>query len=333
MAKGNTRLRATEFIAEGATDILYHYTGINSALKILTNGEFELSSVTGNPSEEKYAPPGYPYFLSTTRSRVGDYHRWVGTGAVMFVLDGQWFQQRYPVKPVDYWERSWLHSGGSRSRESEDRVFSRDPTIATGGVKMIHVLLKEQHENRSPEVRKLLILAKRLDIPAYLYDDEQAWRLQDTRKAITVGQAAPLLKGQDPSPRSYGRKYLSKWLELIYKKSSDELSKEADRLAYNMKYYALDDFHSLNVDMSNARKPGSSDHDQAVKIIGYMRANRMTTLRQLLTHLGDKWKAIHEKEQAAKKVQVAKLQQQVDRLSDKWQANGAKEQAEKKVSQ
>jgi hypothetical protein len=326
-------MRATEFLIEGATDILYHYTGINSALKILTNGEFELSSVTGNPSEEQYAPPGYPYFLSTTRSRQGDYHRWVGTGAVMFVLDGQWFQQRYPVKPVDYWERSWLHSGGSRSRESEDRVFSRDPTIATGGVKMIHVLLKEQHENRSPEVRKLLILAKQLNIPAYLYDDEQSWRLQDTRKAITVGQAASLLKGQDPSPRSYGRKYLSKWLELIHKKASDELSKEADRLAYNMKYYALDDFHNLNVDMSNARKPGSSDHDQAVKIISYMRANRMTTLRQLLTHLGDKWKTIHEKEHAAKKMQVAKLQQQVDRLGDKWQANGAKEQAAKKVSQ
>ena len=326
-------MRATEFLTEGATDILYHYTAIESALKILTNGEFELSSVTGNPSEEQYAPPGYPYFLSTTRSRVGDYHRWVGTGAVMFVLDGQWLQQRYPVKPVDYWERSWLHSGGSRSRESEDRVFSRDPTIATGGVKMIHVLLKEQHENRSPEVRKLLILAKRLDIPAYLYDDEQAWRLQDTRKAITVGQAASLLKGQDPSRRNYGGKYLSKWLELIYKKASDELSKEADRLAYNMKYYALDDFHNLNVDMSNARKPGSSDHDQAVKIISYMRDNRMTTLRQLLTHLGDKWKAIGEKEQAAKKMQVAKLQQQVDRLGDKWQANGAKEQAAKKVSQ
>jgi transcriptional regulator with XRE-family HTH domain len=161
---------------------------------------------------------------------VGDYHRWVGTGAVMFVLDGQWLQQRYPVKPVDYWERSWLSSGGSRSRESEDRVFSRDPTIATGGVKMIHVLLKEQHENRSPEVRKLLILAKRLGIPAYLYNDEQAWRLQDTRKAITIAQAASLLKGQDPSRRSYGRKYLSRWLELIHKKASDELSKEAGRI-------------------------------------------------------------------------------------------------------
>jgi len=234
---------------------------------------------------------------------VGDYHRWVGTGAVMFVLDGQWLQQRYPVKPVDYWERSWLSSGGSRSRESEDRVFSRDPTIATGGVKMIHVLLKEQHENRSPEVRKLLILAKRLGIPAYLYNDEQAWRLQDTRKAITIAQAASLLKGQDPSRRSYGRKYLSRWLELIHKKASDELSKEADRMAYNMKYYSLDGLHNLDIDMSNARKPGSSDHDQAVKIIGYMRANRITTLQQLLNHLRDKWTAIGEKEQAAKKVQ------------------------------
>jgi hypothetical protein len=303
MARKDARLRATEFIAEGATDTLYHYTGINSALTILANGEFELSSVTGNPSEEQYAPPGYPYFLSTTRSRGGDYHRWVSSSAVMFVLNGQWFQQRYPVKPVDYWERSWLSSGGSRSRESEDRVFSRDPAIATGGVKMIHVLLKEQHENRSPEVRKLLILAKRLNLPAYLYNNEQAWRLQDTRKAITVGQAAPLLKGQDPSPRSYGRKYLSKWLELINKKAIGELSKDADRVRYNMQYYSHDGLHNLDNDLSNARKPSASDHDQAVKIISYMQTNRITTLQQLIDHLRNKWKAIGEKEQAAKKVQ------------------------------
>jgi hypothetical protein len=295
-------VRATEFITEGATDTLYHYTGVGPALKILTNGEFELSSVTGNPSEEQYALRGYPYFLSTTRSRVGDYHRWVSSSAVMFVLNGQWFQQRYPVKPVDYWDRSWLHSAGTRTRESEDRVFSRDATIPIGGVKMIHVLLKEQHEYRSPEVRKLLILAKRLDIPAYLYDNEQAWRLQDTRKTISIGQAAPLLKGQDPSPRSYGKKYLSKWLELLNKKATSELSKDADRLRYNMQYYSLDGLHNLDNDLSNARKPSASDHDQAVKIISYMQANRITTLQQFIDHLRNKWKAIGEKEQAAKKV-------------------------------
>jgi hypothetical protein len=326
-------MRAIEFLTEGATDILYHYTNIESALSILASGKFQLTSSMGNP-EARYAPPGYPYFLSTTRSRVGNYHQRNLSSAVMFVLDGQWFQQRYPVKPVDFWDRAWLNSGGQTS-ESEDRVFSRDASVPTGGVMMIHVLLKEQDEYRSPEVRKLLILSKQLGMATYLYDDEQAWRLQDTRKAISVSQAAPLLKGQDPSPRSYGKKHsgLSTWIELIHKKAIGELSKDADRLRYNMQYYSNDRLEFLDFDMSNSKKPGSSDYNQAVAIISYMRANRMTTLQQLFDHVRNKWEAIGEKEQAAKKVQVAKLQQQVDRLSDKWQANGKKEQATKKVSQ
>lgn len=299
-------MRAIEFITEealteGATDTLFHYTAIGPALKILNDGEFHLSSVMGNKSEEMYAPKGYPYFLSTTRSRVGDYHRYVGSGGVMFVLDGQWFQQRYPVKPIDYWDRSWLHSGGTRTRESEDRVFSKDDTIPTAGVRKIHVLLKEQHEYRSPEVRKLLILAKRLGIPAYLYTDEQAWRLQDERRAIGVKQAADVLKGQEPSRRSYGRKYLSKWLELIHKKATSELSSEADKLRYNMQYYSHDGLHNLDNDMSNARKPDAGDHDQAVEIIKYMRGNKMTSLQQVVDALRDKWMKIYQAEQEAKK--------------------------------
>ena len=289
-----------ELLTEGATDTLFHYTAIERALKILSAGEFQLSSVMGNRSEEQYAPKGYPYFLSTTRSRVGDYHRYVGNGGVMFVLDGRWFEQRYPVKPIDYWDRSWLHSDGTRTRESEDRVFSKDDTIPTTGVRKIHVLLKEQHEYRSPEVRKLLILAKRLGIPAYLYTNEQAWRLQDERRAVGIKQAADVLKGQEPLRRTYGRKYLSKWLELMNKKATSELSKEADKLRYNMQYYSHDGLHNLDNDMSNARKPDAGDHDQAVEIIKYMKGNKMTSLQQVVDALRDKWMKIYQAEQDAK---------------------------------
>ena len=157
-------LMREENITEGATDILYHYTGTSSAAKIFQDGAFKLSRTTGNPSEESYAPPGYPYFLSTSRSKTGDYHRWVGTGGVMFVLDGQWFSQRYPVKPIDYWERSWQFSP-DRTREAEDRVFSKESEIPLGGVTAVHVLLKEQDESRSPLTRTILIQAKKLGIP------------------------------------------------------------------------------------------------------------------------------------------------------------------------
>ena len=287
-------MRAVEFIIEGATAVLYHYAGITSARDILRDGVFKLSSTTGNPSEAGYAPTGYQYFLSTTRSRVGDYHRYVGSGAAMFVLDGNWLSQRYPVKPVDYWERSWQHSP-DRTRESEDRVFSKDNEISIAGVRALHVLMKEQSEVRSPATREMLILAKQKGIPAYLYMDEKAWRLQDTRRAVTVAQAASVLRGPKPSPKSYrSRNFLEEILEMIFKKNKAELTAGARKRVQNLLIYGSrhpteDD--GLGVDMSNARKPGSSDYDSAVKINQFMRANGLKNTVELKNYLVQKWEA------------------------------------------
>ena len=292
-------MRATEFVteeivAEGATSVLYHYTGTPNALRILQSGMFELSSVTGNRSEEQYAPRGYPYFFSTTRSRTGDYHRYVGTGGVMFVLDGTWFSQRYPVKPVDYWERSWQHSP-DRTRESEDRVFAREPAIPISGVRGVHVLLKEQSETRSPETRQILILAKRAGIPAYLYTDETAWRLQDTRNAVDIAQAASVLKGQPQrgfTPSRPHTLYLEPWLELIYKNNKADLTPRAEKLRHDLVYYGSrypNEDSNLGVDMSNARKPNSTDYPTAVKINDFMRKNGFRSTVDLKNALVAKW--------------------------------------------
>jgi hypothetical protein len=291
-------MKIAELIVEAATAIVYHYAGVSAAAKILTSGVFQLSSVTGNQSEEQYAPPGYPYFLSTTRSRVGDYHRYTGSSAVMFVLDGNWLNQRYKTKAIDYWERSWQHSGGTRSSESEDRVFSREPEISIAGVKEVHVLLKEQNENRSPEVRTILITAKKRGIPAYLYTDETAWRLQDTRKAVSPAEAAALLKGQPPkgyTPSRPQTMYLEPWLELIYKNNKAELTPRAEKLRHDLIYYGSrypEEDSGLGTDMSNARKPNSTDYPTAVKINDYMRKNKFVNTVALKNALVDKWDKI-----------------------------------------
>jgi hypothetical protein len=294
-------MRATEFAAESllyeaATAIVYHYAGVSAAAKILTSGVFQLSSVTGNKSEEQYAPPGYPYFLSTTRSKVGDYHRYTGSSAVMFVLDGDWFNQRYKTAPVDYWERSWNHPNSQRSSESEDRVFSKTSEISIGGIRAVHVLLKEQNQNRSPEVRTILITAKKRGLPAYLYTDESAWRLQDTRRAVAPGAAAEILKGPQQKGYTPSRPVpmrLEPWLELIYKNNKSELSPRAEKLRYDLVYYGSRDSASdnnLGTDMSGARKPSSTDYPTAVKINAYMRQNKFATTVALKNAMVAKWK-------------------------------------------
>lgn len=294
-------MRAEEFVTEAASAIVYHYTNTGAAARILTSGKFLLASATGTQAETQYAIPGYPYFLSTTRSRVGDYHnRYVGSSAVMFVLNGSWLNNNYKTRPIDYWDRSWLQSGGTRDREAEDRVYSKTPAIPANSdsILEVHVLLKEQQENRSPEVRTILLSAKKQGIPAFLYLDEQAWKLQDKRRAVSPGQAGDVLKGQQPTRRSYspGRNYLEDWLELIYKKNKTELTPSAAKklrtlIVYGQGYRNEDD--GLGVDLSNARKPSSADYPSAAKINTFMRQKKLNTTVDLKNYLVDKWKDLY----------------------------------------
>jgi hypothetical protein len=295
-------MRAAEFLTEAASAIVYHYTNTGAAARIMSSGEFLLASSTGTQAEKDYEIPGYPYFLSTTRTRVGDYHnRYVGSSAVMFVLNGSWLNHNYKTKPIDYWNRAWIHdTSGQRSREAEDRVYSKTPSIPANAKSIleVHVLLKEQSENRSPEVRTILLSAKKQGIPAFLYTDETAWKLQDKRKAVNIAQTGDLLKGPQPARRSYspGRNYLEDWLELIFKKNKDELTTSAAKklrslIVYGQGYRNEDD--GLGVDLSNARKPSSADYPSAAKINTFMRQNGIATTVDLKNYLVDKWKDLY----------------------------------------
>ena len=296
-------MKAKEFITERASSILFHYTSIESALAVVKSGVFQLSSVTGNKSEEQYSPKGYPFFLSLTRTSHGDYHNYVGTGAVLFKLNGDWFNSRYIVKPIDYWERSWLQSPG-RTREAEDRVFSKDSTIPDGAITEIHLLLKEQEEYRSPRARELMIAAKQRGLPIFLYTDDKAWRLLDKRRAKNVADVGDVLKG----PRQFGttyRKptdYVKPWIELIEKDKKEHLTDRAQKLLKNLRYYDRHGEDSgLAVDLSNARKPSAGDRESAVQLIKYMQANGYgNDTVKLKDALADKWNKIWDAEEKAK---------------------------------
>jgi hypothetical protein len=175
-------------------------------------------------------------------------------------------------------------------------VFSKESEIALGGVTAVHVLLKEQDESRSPLTRTILIQAKKLGIPTYLYTDEAAWRLQDTRKTMSVSQAGELLSGPQSSGRmvrpirgiaGYGRNSLLDWIELIRKQPGQPLSKTADKLRYNIQYYG-DMTGQLKNDLFNAKKPDSNDYALAGKLVTYLTKNKITP-DQLMDQLKEKW--------------------------------------------
>lgn len=289
-------MRAQEFITERISQIVYHYTNLSAANKILLSGEFELSSVLGS-IEQQYAPRGYPYFLSTTRTRRGGYHDtgFSGYSGVLFVLDGDWYNQRYPGGPVDYWGNRDPGQSHHRKHEAEDRVYSRDSTIPATGITAVHVLVTPEAESRDrARARTVLISAKQQGIPAYFYDDQTAWLNFDTRRTADVSQ----LSGQDDTQGriSRHRGYLTPWLELTQAQNQSQLSKKADDIRYNLAftYDRQNAAQGLGTDLSNARKPSSGpDRENAVKLINYMRQHRLNTVSELVDHLADKWAPNH----------------------------------------
>jgi len=287
-------------LSEGISPIVYHYTRARTARNILSTGEFQLSSTLGS-AEEQYAPKGYPYFLSTTRTRRGGYHDFVGSDAVLFVLDGQWYSRHYKGAPIDYWLNRDPLQSNHRAHEAEDRIFSKDPKMSAKGVTAIHLYVSSEAELQTRAwARQTLILAKRTGITAYFYTDKDAWKNQDTRKMGDVS----VLKGQDTT-RGYvssHKGYLIPWIELVNAKDKSQLSKKADALRYSLQYsYDKESAaQGLANDLSNARKPNSGpDREHAVNIIKYMQANKLNTVKDLVNNLTDKWKSVEKVTEAS----------------------------------
>jgi len=275
---------------------VFHYTRVGTALKILQSGEFELSHTLGTSWEQQYAPKGYPYFLSTTRTRRGGYHDYIGQDAVLFELDGDFYNQRYPGRAVDYWNNRDPLKSHHRPHEAEDRIFSREPAIPAA-VRVVDIYISpDADEAARARARRLMIVAKQRKTPVNLFNDKEAWLMRDTRHVADVSQ----LRGQDPARGYVTRRrggYLKPWMELIQAKQKSQLSKDADSKRYNLQYtYDKQGMaKSLAVDLSNARKPGpDADRNNAVRVIQFMQQNRLGTVNDLVNFLADKWKTIKE---------------------------------------
>ena len=301
------------FLSEGLSSIVYHYTSLHSAVSILQSGKFELSSTVGSV-EEEWAPRGYHYFMSTTRTKFGGFHDYAGDGGVMFNLDGEWYNNHYPAGPVDYWGNRDVSKTG-RASESEDRIFSKTPSIPINGVTAVHVYVKPMDEKERQNwrtgypamARKALLLAKKQGIPAYLYEDEASWKRQSPNGRVEITKRETL-SGPDlyksPSNRRRMRtrtNWFEPWFQLINLDDTKKLGKKASSFAYDLSYdnsyYSDSMIKSLKNDLANARKPGSgNDREGAVKLIQFMRQNNLNTVEDFVGLLAKKWKAIKENE-------------------------------------
>jgi hypothetical protein len=294
-----TKAEAKYKIESGISDIIYHFTSIYNAAKILKEDQFALTFVSGADDANK--PKNKYYYLSTTRSKVGAYHvDSAGYFGVLLKLDGTKLRNNYIGNPVDYWGREFRKVAPTK-HEMEDRIWSEKPSIkpATKYIEEIHVYFGGKHKDAGrvklwiaePEdahkrqLEQLIKEAKEKNIPIFIYMDKEAAKLLDKRKAIPLDQLDLTTKPQEEYQRGK-RDDMEVWLELYEKTDAESLSTEpfggAKRLLRTLR--SFDGIKSFEADVHNCKKGTPSLH----KIVEILKKNKWT-MKDFYKHLQDKW--------------------------------------------
>jgi hypothetical protein len=292
---------------ESVSSIVYHYTSLYNSAQILSGARFRLAASPGTKTELDLQKGNKPYYLSTTRSKVGDYtlHQFYKDG-VVFVLNGDWFNQRYKGGAVDYWGRNRSQGAGLKGRykEMEDRVFSSEPYIAFPKdpkelIKEIHILyLPDNDTRRNQYMRILLTRAKQMGIAHYVYEDEAAFVLQDQRKAVPLTKefiaalANPEIQKIGTGwPDRPGRDYLKGYREIYYAKDKESLSKEGRTAVDRILNYLRDAYSGLEADIHNLK---SSADPSLVKLIAIFKKMGINSAREYIDAMRAKWEPIYK---------------------------------------
>lgn len=276
---------------EAASGVLYHFTTLYNAVKILETKQFNLAASAGTSSEMSHQPKGTYYFLSTSRSKIGDYTlKSFYADGVVINLNGQYLNSRYKAKAIDYWGKVW------NKDEMEDRIFSRKPIIpfpktATDLTTSIHVLFRQEKlhpdDLRPYFLRKLLLNAKLLHIPIYVYDNPESWLSQNNKKAIDPKTVISYPEKNMPSKttQSMLKDYLKVWRELYYKNDYEKLSSDAKRILDRM-YNKTDQINKLSADIHYLK---SKNNQGLIKLLKIFKKLDIETPKQYIDYLGSKW--------------------------------------------
>lgn len=298
-----------ELLTEAATEKLFHITPIHKAAAIVIDRRFVLSPSVVKETELRFQPNNKYYYLSTSRSKIGDYITQKAKAGMpiwaVFNLNGHWFNERYKVNPVNFFSPPWKpFETQSDPDEMEDRVTSRDPVIplpdnATDVISEIHFYLGTvQYDfvvrNRGHHVMNLIKGSKRLGIPLFFYDDASNFFMQNKGKSIPLREVLPRLKGAwkrkkplvfEPEPH---RDYYLQLRELYYKTDENELSPPAKKLLFMLRKSTL---HTATQHIQEKLHEVYKEYRKSLdKLVRIMTKERLNTPGDLTKFLQDKWK-------------------------------------------
>ena len=289
-------MKLLELLEALGPNVLYHYTGSgHNALSILQNNYFRLNAYFGSSYSKEDFDKRF-YYLSATRSKVGDYHVRVPRG-VMFVLDRDRIQNNLHIKPLDYWR---MRNVGKS--EAEDRIVSDNPQIenARKYILEVHVGIDMDKEfNISAHnvyYVKTYLLAKQLGIPAYFYNNMKDWQAQAKHRAVTPdvkaifnqGREERLHRAKNPGITFSKSNWIEPWLELHYKNDRTELSSQAKRALDNIIYRWMpgEAVRQFSNDIQNDKRNPSNSLHNLIKVFKELGIRQPA---EYIEHLQKKW--------------------------------------------
>lgn len=247
-------------ILEKGSPILFHYTGISNALNMVNSGKINLTYAVG--ADRRSSSKGKAYYFSLSRIRHSGYQHGSPFDAVIFEFDGMKLGSKYQIRPVDYWGYSWdIQRTSPIADEQEDRLFSHDQEIPLYPyLKSINVYVRPESSNNFVEdnLKRAKFIKKKAEennIPFFIYNDLNAWRTNNRRKAVD-------LESSDEIPLEYSSMGDNgKDIRTILKIIKDPFNKQEDEDVKDFLYRnrGFDWKSSINSMISNAKREKNSE--------------------------------------------------------------------------
>lgn len=261
-------------LSEALSDEVFHYTSLNTGLKIANTDTIYLQSALGGSADNTNRKE--LYYLSLTRQRNVNfgYSYKFRTAGVRIEFDGRKLSQRFKGKAIDYWCSSMgkmSYYNGNRSddldskahhtsNESEDRMFSNEPALydAHKYIKRIDVIFNPEDKEQYQLVYHMLM--SKLNKWIFVYDNENDFNKQSDNtlnKQINDDyENFDKYYGTKPNDKEDRKSYanvISKILKFIF--AGEVSQKDTGREAANLlKQYGLEKY--LNGQLINSINSG-----------------------------------------------------------------------------
>lgn len=172
-------------LTEQIQNVLYHFTNDDSLYNILNSNKLNFSLSLGTQSDQLMK--GYMFFLSTTRTNTGK-AGYARNKNIRIQLDKDKLQNKYKIKPVDYWGMEFRKVNPIMSDETEERILATNDSIDGVDDYILSVDYYLSPHSSYTLIYATLVskLCKDKGIDIYFFEDENAYRNQNRNKATDI---------------------------------------------------------------------------------------------------------------------------------------------------